>query len=132
MAIFHNADQFYQIARAVFEHIAQKPENLETFTSSNLVIRIILTDPVAEILIDGRQPPMEVFYGSRPGKANLEIKMTADLLHAIWLGHESAQKAFFSGRMETKGNLFKASSLIDLFQECEQVYSEIARQNSLL
>lgn len=132
MEIFHSADQFYQIAQAVFEQIAETPEKVELFTSSNLVIRIILTDLAAEILLDGRQPPMEVFYGSRPGKANLEVKMTAELLHEIWFGCKSAQKALFGGQIETKGNLFKAGSLIELFRECEQVYPEIARRNSLL
>ena len=131
MAIFRSTDQLYAIIQTVFEQLMASPTDIETFTYSNLVIRICLTDPTAEILLDGRQPPLEVFYGTRPGRANLEFEMPADLLHQIWLGKESASRAFFSKRIKTKGNVLKASQLIDLFRECEKVYPAIAATHEL-
>jgi putative sterol carrier protein len=116
----------------VFEHVSANSNQIEAFTHSNLVIRITTTAPDAEILLDGRQPPLEVFYGPRPGKANLEVTLPADLLHAIWLGAESASQAFFSGRVKTRGNFTKAMQLIDLFRECERVYPEIAAAQKLI
>ncbi len=132
MAIFHSAEHFYSIMQLVFEHISAHSSQVAAFTQSNLVIRITTTAPDAEILLDGRQPPLEVFYGPRPGKANLEITLPADLLHAIWIGAESASQAFFSGRVKTKGNFMKAMPLIDLFRECERVYPEIAATQKLI
>ena len=131
MAIFHSTDQLYEVMQAVFKRLMANPADIESFTFSNLVIRIRLTDPAAEILLDGRQPPLEVFYGTRPGRANLEFEMPADLLHQIWLGEESASQAFFSKRIKTKGNVLKAGQLIDLFRECEKVYPAIAQAHEL-
>jgi predicted lipid carrier protein YhbT len=132
MAVFQSAEQLQEVLHQVFVRLSAEPEQLESFTRSNLVIRIRLLDPDLEILLDGRQPPLEVFYGPRPGKANLEVTLPADLLHAIWLGREQASTAFFSGQVKTKGNPLKASQLIDLFRECERVYPQIAAEWGLV
>lgn len=131
MAIFHSVQQLYDVLEAVFVAVAANPANIDPFTHSNLVIRIKTEAPAAEVLLDGRQPPLEVFYGERPGKANIEIVLPADLLHAIWSDQASASEAFFSGKIKTKGNLLKAMQLIDLFRECEKVYPEIARAHGV-
>lgn len=132
MAIFHSEEQLYQVLQDLFEVVVSRSTNLESFTKSNLVIRMQTHNPTAEVLLDGRQPPLEVFYGTRPGKANLEVIMQADLLHHIWMGSQSASEAFFSGQIKTKGNLMKALPLLDLFQECETLYPTIATQHGLI
>jgi hypothetical protein len=131
MAVFQNEQQFYQVMRDVFDYIAKHPKHTESFTRSNLVIRMRTTDPDAELLLDGRQPPLQVFFGPRPGLANLEISMPADLLHNIWLGRESTHKAFYSGRIRTTGNLLKAMQLGEVFQEAERIYPTVARHYGL-
>ncbi|MCB9157282.1 MAG: SCP2 sterol-binding domain-containing protein [Caldilineaceae bacterium] len=125
MAIFESEAQIYAVMQAVFEKLSENPTNIESFTHSNLVIRILLENPDAEILLDGRQPPLEVFYGSRPGRSNLEVSLEADLLHNIWLSRQSMTEALFGGKIKTKGNVMKASKLIDLFRECERVYADV-------
>jgi hypothetical protein len=132
MAVFASDQQLYDVLHSVFTRLNAEPEKLAPFTHSNLVIRIILSDPAAEILLDGRQPPMEVFYGPRPGQANLEFSMSADLLHSIWMGEESTSAAFFSGRIKSKGSLLRATHLVDLFRQAEEVYPAIARQHQLV
>lgn len=131
MAIFQSEQQLYAVLQDVFLAVAANPENIAPFTHSNLVIRMKIQEPAAEVLLDGRQPPLEVFYGERPGKANIEITMPADLLHAIWSDQVSASESFFSGKIKTKGNLLKAMQLIDLFRECERVYPAIASAHGL-
>ncbi len=88
--------------------------------------------PNAEILVDGRQPPLEVFFGKRPGDANIEIVLAANLLHSLWLGKESTREAFFSGQIKTRGNMLKMMKLTELFYECEKVYPAIAAAHGLL
>jgi putative sterol carrier protein len=131
MAVFRSDEHFYAVLQQVFERVQAYPEQIAAFTHSNLVIRIQTSDPEAVVLLDGRQPPLEVFYGPRPGKANLEVRLPADLLHAIWMSNESASSAFFSGRIQTKGNFMKAMQLIDLFRAVEQVYPAIAAEQKL-
>ena len=57
--------------------------------------------------------------------------LSADLLHAMWLGKESTHKAFFTGRIRTSGNLLKAMQLGDVFQEAERIYPTVARKYGL-
>jgi hypothetical protein len=131
MSVFHSDEHLYAVLQAVFERVQANPQQIAAFTHSNLVIRMQTSDPEAEVLLDGRQPPLEVFYGPRPGKANVEIRLPADLLHAIWMSSESASSAFFSGRIQTKGNFMKAMQLMDLFRACEHVYPAIAAEQKL-
>lgn len=131
MAIFQSEQHLYRVLQDVFTAVTATPALIEPFTRSNLVIRMQTTGPTAEVLLDGRQPPLEVFYGSRPGQANLEVRMEADLLHRIWMSEQSAGEAFFSGQIKTKGNLLKATQLLDLFRECERVYPPIATRHGL-
>lgn len=131
MAVYESTEQFYAIMKDVFEQVMQQPDSIESFTRSNLVVRMNTTDPEAEILLDGRQPPLGIYFGERPGRANLEITLTADLLHTMWLGSESTQQAFLSGRVRTRGNLLKAMQLIDLFAAAERIYPAVARRYRL-
>ena len=131
MSVFESEQQLYSVMNDVFVEVSSRPENIEPFVRSNLVIRIRFENPDAEILVDGRQPPLEVFYGPRPGDSNLEVSMSGDLLHDIWLGTESTSAAFFSGRIKTKGSLLKLMKLVDLFRECEAVYPSIAAKHQL-
>ncbi len=132
MAFFESEQQLYQVLESVFTRLSADPERIAPFTQSNLVIRLHFTDPTAEVLLDGRQPPMEVFYGPRPGQANLEFTMSADLLHRIWMNEESTSAAFFGGRIKSKGSLLRATHLIDLFREAEKVYPAIAAEHQLI
>ncbi len=128
MPVYATADEFYVVLKEVFARVNEKPEHIETFTSSNLVIRMRFSGPEAEILLDGRQPPLEVFFGPRPGNADLEMVMAADLLHRIWLGQAKLKEAFFGGQIQTKGNILRAMKLTDLFREAETAYPLVLAQ----
>lgn len=130
MPVYANAEQLYAVLNQVFERVKEQPAHIETFTSSNLVIRMRFSGPDAEVLLDGRQPPLEVFYGTRPGNADLELAMPADLLHAIWLGKTKLKDAFFSGQIQTKGNILRAMKLTDLFREAERAYPLVLAEQS--
>lgn len=131
MPVFDSEEQLYRVLQTVFDGVTAHPDNIDAFMRSNLVVRMNFVDPVGEVLLDGRQPPLEVFFGQRPGKANVEFQMKADLLHQIWLGEASMRQAFFSGRIKTKGNLMKALQLADLFRECERIYPAVVREYKL-
>jgi hypothetical protein len=131
MAVFESSEQFYRVMNDVFTYVIQHPEHIDSFTRSNLVIRMRTTDPDAEILLDGRQPPLQVFYGPTPGRANLEITLTADLLHEMWLGRESTHQAFYTGRIRTSGNLLKALQLSEIFVEAERIYPTVVQRYGL-
>jgi putative sterol carrier protein len=131
MQIFHSSEQFYNVLNDLFQQVSENPKNIETFTRSNMVIRLKTTDPEAELLLDGRQPPLEVFFGPRPGAANIEISLPASLLHRMWTGLESTSAAFFSGKVKVKGNMLKAMQLFELFEEAERLYPAVAKSHGV-
>ena len=128
--IFSSDEHFYLVMHDVFSEVVDHPR-MDSIARSNMVIRIKTTRPEAELLIDGRQPPLEIFYGTRPGQANIEIMLAADLLHKIWLGQVSTRESFFSGKIKTRGNMLKMMTLTDLFAECERVYPQVAEKHGL-
>ena len=127
MPVYADAAELYAALQRVFDTIKERPGAIESFTGSNLVVRLRLTDPDAEALLDGRQPPLEVFFGPRPGKADLELTMAADTLHELWSGQRRLKDLFFSGQIQTSGNLFRAMALADLFREAERAYARLPR-----
>lgn len=129
--LYQSTEQLYAVLDDLFARLAAEPGLLDPFTHSNLVIRIRLTQPEGEVLLDGRQPPLEVFFGPRPGRANLDIRMSTDLMHRMWTGQESTRQAFFSGKIHTKGNIMRARKLIDLFLACEQIYPSVAAEHGI-
>ena len=131
MQIFHSSEQFYNVLNDLFQQVSENPKNIETFTRSNMVIRLKTTDPEAELLLDGHQPPLEVFFGPRPGAANIEISLPASLLHRMWTGLESTSAAFFSGKVKVKGNMLKAMQLFELFEEAERLYPAVAKSHGV-
>ena len=132
MPFYSTADELYAVLQDVFEEVKKHPEHIETFASSNLVLRLRFSRPEAEVLLDGRPPPLEVFYGERPGDANLELAMDGDLLHRIWLGQTALKDAFFGGQIRTKGNVLRAMKLNDLFREAERAYPQVLESRGLL
>ena len=129
MPVYTDPEKLYAILRRVFDTVKERPGAIESFTRSNLVIRLRLTEPSAEVLLDGRQPPLEIFFGARPGKADLELTMTADLLHEVWSGQRRLKDVFFGGQIQTSGNIFSAMKLTDLFREAERAYSQIQAED---
>ena len=130
MPVYADSEQLYDVLGRVFDTVQERPGAIESFTKSNLVIRLRLTEPDAEVLLDGRQPPLEIFFGPRPGEANLELTMTADLLHEVWSGQRKLKDLFFGGQIQTSGNIFNAMKLADLFREAERAYAHIHRSDS--
>lgn len=128
MPIFQTEEQLYLRVQEVFAMLAETPEQTESFSHSNLVLRLSLRKPDAEILVDGRQPPLEVFYGKRPGEANITLTLEADLLHQIWLGEKDLSQMLFNGQIETKGNLMRATAVIDLMMACQYIYGDLSNK----
>lgn len=122
MSIFQNEEQVYQTVQIAIERLAEIPERTASFSHSNLVLRICLINPAAELLLDGRQPPLEVFYGKSPGEANITLTLEADLLHELWLGKQDLRQMLFNGQIQTTGNLLRAIPIIDMLTAFQDVY----------
>jgi putative sterol carrier protein len=131
VAFYRDEKQFYAVMDQLFGRLMKNSNATDQFARSNLVIRLNTRQPNAQILLDGRGRPVEALFGPQAGKADLELNLEADTLHKIWLGEVRLRDAFFGGQIATKGYVFKAMQLGDLFVEAERQYPQVLTEMGL-
>ena len=109
--------------QTTFERLQQETEAMQVFGATGLVVRMRLEGMDQEILVDGRI--QEVFWDPRPGKADLELHLPADLLHRILMEEVSFRRSFMNGDIRTEGNVFRAMPFAELLQTARSIYREI-------
>ena len=132
MPIFTDANQIYSIMQALFESLRGiKPDPVDALVSTHMVIHLNLTNPDAHITINGRKRPVTIGYGPPKGRADIEIGMTADTLHLILLDEYSVKDGFSKGELKVRGPIWKALSLVDIFQSSKAYYPQILQDHGL-
>jgi hypothetical protein len=132
MALFKDTEQFYQCTQVLFTRLEQEdPAAADQILASRLVIRLQVTQPAAEITINGRQRPVQTTFGPSKLRPTLDIKLEADLLHQIMLGELSLPKALGSGRLGVRGPVWKATALADLFYGLQALYPQVLHEQCL-
>ena len=69
MAVYQSTEQLYAVMNDLFHELAAHSDHIDEFVHSNMVVRIVFEDPEGEILLDGRQPPLEFFLGPAAGQS---------------------------------------------------------------
>ncbi len=128
MAVFANADDFYAVMQVIFDRLIADPAATRDFESRKMIVRIKGTDPEVELLLNGKTNPIQASIGPQPGKADLELLISVDLLHGILTDQESLKAAFMDGRMKVTGNVFRAMQLADLFRKIEAIYPQVMQE----
>ena len=132
MPFFTDANQIYTTMQALFEQLRHEtPNPIDTLVSSHLSIRLKLSGPEAQILINGRKHPVEVNYGLTNGRVDLEIEMTADLLHQILLDEYSIKKGFANGELKVRGPVWKTLAFADIFMKGRTYYPQVLQEKGL-
>lgn len=123
MAVFSCSEELYNVLRALFDRIkVEEPDATRSVLSTKLTIRLKLMDPDADIFINGKKNPLTIDYGSREGRADLELDIPADMFHEIMLGELTLKKAFASGWVKLRGPIWKSFALGDIFQQGQAIY----------
>lgn len=125
---YHSPEQLQDVAQALIDRMAQDPQSADSLSSSGMLIRINVREPNLIILLDGRHNPASVTFGLGSEKPDLEIGLKSDTLHKVWLGQLRVRDAYFGGKISTKGNVFSAMKLADIFREAERLYPVILRE----
>jgi hypothetical protein len=132
MTYFSNSEQIYNIMQSLFERMSVlTPDPVDALVSSHMVVRIKLTEPDAQITINGRKRPVNVEYGSSNGRADLEIGMQAETLHLILLDKYSIKQGFSNGELKVRGPIWKALSFADIFQKGRIFYPQVLEEYDL-
>jgi hypothetical protein len=125
MAIYATSEQFYTTMRALFDRLSVEPGGVALFQDSGLIIRIRVTDPPAEMLLNGRRTPIGVTFGPSNSRVDVELAMPADVLHRVWLSEIRLRDAVARGDIQVKGAVWKALQLAPLFRRAEALYPEV-------
>ena len=132
MPYFTNDKQIYAVMQALFESLSgMTPDPVEALVSTHMVIRINLTNPDAQITINGRKRPVKVEYGSPNGRPDIQIGMEADTLHLILLDEYSIKKGFSNGELKVSGPIWKALSFAEIFQKGRTYYPQVLEEQGL-
>lgn len=132
MAFYPDSQTLQSVMQELFERLNATPGASDEFVKNKMIVAIYLNRPKVFLGLDGRQHPVEIVFAPNGDKPDLAIQMDADLIHDIWLSNVRLRDAFFDGRIKTKGSIFKAMKLADLFRQAETLYPVILQERDLL
>jgi hypothetical protein len=132
MSFYPDSATLLDVTQALFERLSRKAGATEEFARSGLIIHITLDDPRAFIGLNARKFPVGFTFSPDGNNPDLELLLSADTLHQVWLNQIRLRDAFFGGQIKTKGSVFKAMQLAPLFREAEALYPQVLRDKGLL
>ncbi len=132
MPFYPDSETLLDVTRELFERLSRKPGATDEFARSGLVIHINLNEPAAFIGLNASKRPVRFAFSPDGSNPDLELQLTSDTLHQIWLDEIRLRDAFFGGRIKTKGSVFKAMQLAPLFREAEALYPQVLRDKGLI
>ncbi|MSP13231.1 MAG: hypothetical protein EXR62_09780 [Chloroflexi bacterium] len=126
MPIYADDAEFYRVMRAVFQRLAQEdPQILASLSNASLIFRLRFHDPDATIMIDGRSNPPQVTFGEDHTQPDIDLAMSADTIHQVWLSQRRLRDALFTGAIQARGPLMRALILVPLFRRAEELYPRV-------
>lgn len=131
MTVYQSSEQLDQALQAMFNQVAQDSKALESLSSSKLIIRLQITEPALDVVINGRTKPPKVTYGKTTLQPDLDISVSADALHQILLGTLHLGAAVSGGALKVKGPVWKSFVLADIFHSGQRFYPELVREMGL-
>ena len=132
MPFYSDPKVIRSIMTEVFDRLNATPGAADDFVKHHMVVSLYLDNPKTFIGLDGRQEPVGLSFSPDGVKPDLAIRLDADLLHNILLGSVRLRDAYFSGQIKTKGSVFKAMKLADLFRQAEKLYPVVLKERGLL
>jgi hypothetical protein len=132
MPVYQNSEHLYENMKLLFGQIqALGPQEMQSVTKANLVIRFRLASPAAEVVINGRRSPLQVTYGPTQLRPDLDVDLSADAFHQILLATLPLRKALASGKMKVRGPVHKTIALEDILHHGQAIYPQLVREQGL-
>lgn len=126
MPVYDSTEQFYKVTKTLFDKVQEvNPSAAADLESSKLIIRFVTSEPKAVLLINGRRHPAEIGFGENQVRPEVDVSLSADILHQILLGELGLAKALASKAVRVRGPMRKTLKVAELFHQCQEVYGEV-------
>ena len=132
MSFYSDPKTIRSVMKEVFDRLNATPGASDNFVKNRMLVSLYLDHPKVFIGLDGRQKPVGISFSPDGVKPDLAIRLDADLLHNILLGAVRLRDAYFGGQIKTKGSIFKAMKLADLFRQAEKLYPVVLKERGLM
>lgn len=122
MAVFTDAEEVYDLIGGVFGALAADPDRAR-LARIGVVAQFRLTDPAAQITVPMNGDGL-IEFGHASQQPDVVLRLSADLLHALFLGTANATVAMARGQIRTEGPVAKVLSLVSLVRVVVPAYRE--------
>jgi hypothetical protein len=131
MPPFANAEILQKTLNTLFEHVGRDPEAVKSVVDTKMILRLRVTQPEADVLLNGRKNPPAISYGKTSLRPDLEVEMKAEALHLILLGELRLGKAVASRQLVVRGPITKSFVFEDIFHSAQALYPSVREELGL-
>ena len=132
MSFYPDTQTLRTALTALFDRLNDTPGAADDFVKNRMTVSLYIDNPKVFLGLDGRQKPVTISFSPDGVKPDLAIRLDADTLHGILMGTVRLRDAYFGGQIKTKGSIFKAMKLADLFRQAEKLYPDVLKDQGLL
>ena len=125
MPVYPNAELLQTTLNNLFGRVGKDPQAVKSVVDSKLILRLRVTAPVADVVVNGRKNPPAITYGKTTLRPDLEIELSADALHQILLGELRLSSAVAARQLVVRGPIFKTFVFEDIFHSAQKFYPDV-------
>ena len=125
--MFRDADEVYRHLGGLFECVVADESLADVAAATGLVARLRLTDPECALVVDF--PGRTVFFGEAgtDRTVGVELEMTADAAHALWLGRILPASLLATRRVKVRGSARKLLRMQGIGERLIPIYEQLLR-----
>ncbi|MGQ0843774.1 MAG: SCP2 sterol-binding domain-containing protein [Sporichthyaceae bacterium] len=114
MAVFKDADEVYTYIGGAFTAAVHDPKFIEATKGTGLVVRIVQTDPAAEIVVDFEGQKVLTGAAADGAPSNVQLRMSSDNANKFWQGKLNFTLAMAQRKVKLDGKRSVALKLLPL------------------
>ena len=128
MAVFRDAQHFYDTVGALMDLAKCDPEIGKKIAKSGLIIQFRYTQPEATTTVNAKEKPtqpgafVDVIHGPVEWTPEITMTMKADLAHAFWQGKVNLMSALAKKEIVLQGSQLKVLQLLPAVTPLFKIY----------
>ena len=127
--VYRDAAKFEDLFTRMFDQIAtEDPDGMDPLIEQQMVIHFRLEQPDIELWVDGREKPVQTFFGPQKLDASLTADLSCNTMHELLLGTLPLGRALLFRKLKVEGSKSAAMKLESLLHACQAVYPSLSAE----